>query len=542
MVDGADRADQADGPRGDLEFGTLPGLVAVAAARYGERIAIEDGSISISYQGLLDAARRAARGLLALGIAHGDRVAIWAPNRWEWIVAALGIHLAGGVLVPLNTRYKGGEAAWILGKSGARAIFVVGRFLGNDYLAMLEREDLPALTARIVWDEADGAAIPAGAMGWNAFLGGGERVTGELQRVRENAVRPTDLSDLLFTSGTTGKPKGVMCTHAQTLRAFRSWADLAGLRAGDRYLVVPPFFHSFGYKAGWVASLMMGATILPQPVFDGDAVLARIARDRVSVLPGPPTLYQSMLSALDAGRAPDLSSLRLAVTGAAVIPVQLIQRMRESIGFETVLTAYGLTEGTGVSTMCRRDDDAETIARTSGRAIPGVRVRIVGVEGEELPPGVPGEIQVSGYTVTKGYEGSPEDTAAAMDGEWLRTGDIGTLDARGNLAITDRLKDMFIVGGFNAYPAEIEQVLTTHESIAQVAVVGLPDERLGEVGMAFVVPRPGRTVDEAELVAWSRERMANYKVPRRVAVVDKLPTNASGKVLKHELRARASAG
>ena len=539
MVDGANGA---DGARGDLEFGTLPGLVTIAAVRHGERVAIEDGAVSISYRGLLDAARRAARGLLALGIAHGDRVAIWAPNRWEWIVAALGIHFAGGVLVPLNTRYKGAEAAWILERSRARAIFVVGRFLGNDYLAMLERENLPGLTARIVFDELDGAAPPAGAVGWNAFLGGGERVTDELQRVRESAVRPEDLSDLLFTSGTTGKPKGVMCTHAQTLRAFRSWADLAGLRAGDRYLVVPPFFHSFGYKAGWVASLMMGATILPQLVFDGDAVLARIARDRVSVLPGPPTLYQSMLSALDAGRAPDLSSLRLAVTGAAVIPVQLIQRMRESIGFETVLTAYGLTEATGVTTMCRRDDDAETIARTSGRAIPGVRVRIVGAEGEELPPGVPGEIQVSGYTVTKGYEGSPEDTAAAIDGGWLRTGDIGTLDARGNLAITDRLKDMFIVGGFNAYPAEIEQVLATHDSIAQVAVVGLPDERLGEVGMAFVVPRPGRTVDEAELVAWSRERMANYKVPRRVAVVDKLPTNASGKVLKHELRARGIAG
>jgi acyl-CoA synthetase (AMP-forming)/AMP-acid ligase II len=310
---------------------------------------------------------------------------------------------------------------------------------------------------------------------------------------------------------------------------------------------VPPFFHSFGYKAGWLACLMMGATVLPQAVFEVDAVLARIARDRVTVIPGPPTLYQSLLAALDAGKAPDLRSLRLAVTGAAVIPVELVTRMHEPLGFETVLTAYGLTESSGIATMCRRDDDAETIATTSGRAIPGVEVRIAGGEGENaasgtVPPGTAGEVLVRGYTVTKGYWGDPGETARAIDADgWLHTGDIGTLDARGNLVITDRLKDMFIVGGFNAYPAEIEQVLARHDAVGQVAVVGLADERLGEVGIAFVVARAGQTVEEAALVAWSRERMANYKVPRKVVVVDRLPMNASGKVLKHELRDRARA-
>jgi acyl-CoA synthetase (AMP-forming)/AMP-acid ligase II len=191
--------------------------------------------------------------------------------------------------------------------------------------------------------------------------------------------------------------------------------------------------------------------------------------------------------------------------------------------------------------MCRRDDDPETIATTSGRAIPGVRVRAVDAEGKDAAPGVPGEILVAGYNVTQGYFGDPAETAAAIDAAgWLHTGDVGTLDARGNLAITDRLKDMFIVGGFNAYPAEIEQVLAQHESVGRVAVVGMADERLGEVGVAFVVPKAGRAVNEAELIAWSRERMANYKVPRRVVGVEALPVNASGKVLKTELRGRVA--
>ena len=525
-----------DGARGDLEFGTIPGLLELAAMRHGERTAVEDRLTALTYRGLAAAVKRAARALLARGIARRDRVAVWAPNRWEWIVAALATHTVGGVLVPLNTRFKGAEAAWILGQSEARVLFTVREFLGQDYLAMLEGESLPALQTRVLFDGDDARAAT-----WGAFLAGSHRVSEKEVEARQASVEPDDLADLLFTSGTTGKPKGVMCTHAQTLRAFRDWSEIAGLRAGDRYLVVPPFFHSFGYKAGWLASLMMGATVLPQATFDVRAVLARIERDRVTVLPGPPTLYQSILAALDQGDAPALGSLRLAVTGAAVVPVDLVRRMQRDIGFETVLTAYGLTEATGVSTMCRQDDEPETIATTSGRAIPGVGLRVVNDGGVDAGVGKPGEVLVSGYAVTKGYWGDDEKTAQAIDAEgWLHTGDVGTLDARGNLTITDRLKDMFIVGGFNAYPAEIEQALGRHERIAEVAVVGAPDERLGEVGMAFVVAKPGCIVDEAEIVAWSRERMANYKVPRRVAVVSALPRNASGKVLKNELRARAT--
>jgi acyl-CoA synthetase (AMP-forming)/AMP-acid ligase II len=322
---------------------------------------------------------------------------------------------------------------------------------------------------------------------------------------------------------------------------FETWAEIVGLRAGDRYLVVNPFFHTFGYKAGIIACLLRGATIVPQPVFDVPAVLDLIERERISVLPGPPTLFQSILDAPERA-ARDLSSLRLVVTGAAVIPVVLVERMRDELAVETVLTAYGLTEATGTVTMCRQGDDPETIATTSGRAIPDTEVRIVDAGGVEVARGEPGEVVVRGYNVMQGYYEDPEATAAAIDPDgWLHTGDVGVMDAAGNVRITDRIKDMYVVGGFNAYPAEVEQVIARYDGVAECAVLGVPDERLGEVGMAFVVPRAGATVDPEALVAWCRERLANFKAPRSVVLVDALPRNASGKVMKFELRATALA-
>jgi len=515
---------------------TLPRLVRAAAERFGAAPAIEDGPLRLSFAGLWSAGQQAARALLACGAAHGDRIAIWAPNIAEWIVAAIGVHAAGGVLVPLNTRFKGAEAGWVLRKSGARMLFTVGEFLGTRYVDLLASEDLPALV-RIVTLRGDAA----GAMPWDEFLALGANVPKEAALARAEAVAPTDLSDLLFTSGTTGKPKGVMTSHGQNLRVFASWSGILGLREGDRYLVVNPFFHSFGYKAGWLASLLRGATVLPQAVFDAAAVLERIEKERVSFLPGPPTLYQSILASPDREKR-DLSSLRLAATGAAVVPVELVRRMRSDLGFETVVTAYGLTESCGVVTMCRPGDDPETIATTSGRAIPDVEVRCVAEDGRELPRGEPGEVVVRGYNVMRGYFEDDDETRKAIDADgWLHTGDVGVMDARGNLRITDRIKDMFIVGGFNCYPAEIEGLLYGHTGVAQVAVVGVPDERLGEVGMAFVVPAPGARVTADGVIAWCREHMANYKVPRRVEIVGALPMNASGKILRFVLREQAHA-
>jgi acyl-CoA synthetase (AMP-forming)/AMP-acid ligase II len=330
-----------------------------------------------------------------------------------------------------------------------------------------------------------------------------------------------------------------MLSHHATVRAYTAWSDVVGLQAGDRYLIINPFFHAFGLKAGILACLLKAATIIPHPVFDVPSVMRRVEEERITMLPGPPAIYQTILDHPDLSRY-DLSTLRLAVTGAATVPVEMVRRMREELPFSTIVTGYGLTEATGIATMCRHDDDVETIATTAGRAIPDVEVIVAGDDGRPRPPGRPGEVLVRGYNVMKGYYDDAAATAAAIDEDgWLHTGDIGVLDERGNLRITDRTKDMFIVGGFNAYPAEIENILLRHPGIGQTAVVGVPDPRLGEVGYAYVVARPGAALDPDELHRWSREQMANYKEPRFFELVDALPLNASGKVLKYELRDRA---
>ena len=530
--------------------------MADAAARFADAEAIVDAEVRLTFSQLEREALRVTGAAMAAGIHPGDRVAMWAPNMAEWIVAALGLVGAGAALVPLNTRFKGPEAAYVLTRSRARVLFTVRGFLGIDYPAMLEDEDVPHLERIVLLRDDEGTTsevtttdeVPI--FGWHEFLAGAEGVVEcdegvvgapvdlGAERARWTSVTGEDLSDVIFTSGTTGRPKGAMTTHAQTLRTFATWASIVGLAEGDRYLVVNPFFHTFGYKAGIIACLMQGATIVPEPVFDVDKVLATVAAQRITVLPGPPTLYQSILDHPRRNQY-DLSSLRLAVTGAAVVPVELIKRMRSELTFSTVLTAYGLTESTGTVTMCRQGDDPETIAQTSGRAIPGLEVRVVDATGTEQVHGEPGEIVVRGYTVVAGYFEDPDATAEAIDAQgWLHTGDIGVMDDAGNVRITDRKKDMFIVGGFNAYPAEIEGALLGHPGVAQVAVIGVPDDRMGEVGCAFVVARPDADPGALgeELVAWSRDQMANYKVPRHVEVIDALPTNASGKVLKTELR------
>jgi acyl-CoA synthetase (AMP-forming)/AMP-acid ligase II len=510
---------------------TIPELLAAAATRYGESMAIEDESHRISYHQLDQLRRQAARALLALDIRAGERVAVWAPNIHEWIVAAVALQSVGAVLVPLNTRMKGTEAGFILRESGASLLFVVGQFLGTDYPALLSGEALPELRRRVcLRGESEGC------LGWDAFMALGADVSPAELAVREAEVGEDSLSDLLFTSGTTGKPKGVMTAHGQNLRIVRDWSAMVGLRQGDRYLIVNPFFHSFGYKAGWLAALMRGCCILPQQVFDVPVMLERIARERINVLPGPPTLYQSILSFPDRERY-DLSSLRVAVTGAASVPVEMVRRMASELGFETIVTAYGLTEACGFVTICRPGDSAEVVATTSGRAFPDVEVRCVDAAGNPVPPGEPGELLVRGYNLMKGYFNNPEATAEAIDAEgWLHTGDIGVLDEAGYLRITDRIKDMFITGGFNVYPAEIEQVILRYPGVAQAAVIGIPDERLGEVAMAFLLPATGQRLDTGDFLAWCREQMANYKVPRRAVLLDAMPLNAAGKVTKDALR------
>ncbi|OBI43159.1 fatty acid--CoA ligase [Mycobacterium kyorinense] len=467
-------------------------MVVSAADRFGDAEAIVDGPLRLSFTEVVDRIRRAAGAFADFGIDKGDRVAIWAPNCAEWIIAAFGLLTAGGVLVPVNTRFTADEAGDIIVRSQAKAVLVQQGFLGQDYTAPA---GIPIINLK------------------SDFLSSGSPF--------ERAVSGTDIADIIFTSGTTGRPKGAMMNHQQTLRMYEEWATLADLREGDRYLQINPYFHTFGLKAGLVASFLRGATMLPVAMFDIGAVMDLIDRERITMLPGPPTLYHSLLSVTDKAK---LSTLRAGVTGAADIPVELVRRIHDELPFQTLMTGYGLTEAGNV-TLSRPGDSFEAVATTAGLPCEGVEVRIAD----------DGEVLARGYGVMQGYLDEPAATAQAIDAEgWLHTGDMGTLDAAGRLRIDGRKKDMFIVGGFNAYPAEIEGFLLEHPAVAQAAVIGVPDERLGQVGKAFVVPKT--SVSEGDLIAWSRQRMAGFKAPRYVEFLDELPLNATGKVMKDKLR------
>jgi acyl-CoA synthetase (AMP-forming)/AMP-acid ligase II len=516
---------------------TIPAMTAAAGGRFGDLLAVVDGDTRLSYAALFEEARTFGAALVASGIRPGDRVSIWAFNGVEWIVAALGVWQAAAVLVPLNTRFKGAEAVHVLRTSGARFLFTVTDFLDTDYVAMLRAAapDLPDLQTIVV---ARGKA-PEGTDSWAGFLAlATDEGRAEVDR-RRAAVAPGDPSDILFTSGTTGVPKGVVSTHNRTLVVATDWVDMTGLVPGDRYLQVNPYFHMFGLKAGILTSLAAGVTMLPEPVLDVGRALQRIESERVTVLPGAPTLYQAILDHPDRDRY-DLSSLRAGTIGAADIPVALIRRIFDELPYEVMISGYGLTEG-GTACATGPDDDPETLATTVGRPRPTFELRLVDTDGNDVADGEAGEILLRGASVMLEYLDDPEATAQALSPDgWLSTGDIGQLTQAGCLRIVGRLKDMFIVGGFNAYPAEIENALLGHPDVQHVAVIGIPDQRLGEVGMAFVVPRSGSTATADDIIGWSRERMANYKAPRVVEFTDELPVSATGKVLKDALRERAA--
>jgi HIP---CoA ligase len=516
---------------------TIPTLTAHAADRFGDRLAVVDGDTRLSFAELFEEARTFGGALVASGIQPGDRVSIWAPNSVEWVIAALGLWQAGAVLVPVNTRFKAVEASDILARSRGRVLVTVTDFLDTDYVAMLRAAgvDLPDLETVVV---ARGKA-PEGTESWAGFLARATDAGRAEADRRRDAAAPGDPSDILFTSGTTGVPKGVVSTHSRTLAVATDWVTMCGLVPGDRYLQVNPYFHMFGLKSGILTSVAAGVTMLPEPVLDVGRALQRIESERVTVLPGSPTLFQSILDHPDRGRF-DLSSLRTGTIGAADIPVSLVRRIFDELPYKTMISGYGLTEG-GTASGTEPDDDPETIATTVGRPRPTFELRLIDADGNEVAQGEAGEIVLRGASVMLEYLDDPEATAQALSSDgWLKTGDVGQMTDAGYLQIVGRVKDMFIVGGFNAYPAEIENILLRHPDVQQVAVIGVPDERLGEVGMAFVVPRPGAAASADQVIEWSRQQMANYKAPRVVAFVDELPLNATGKVVKDVLRERAA--
>ncbi len=433
---------------------TTPAVLDRMARDLGDREALITDERTFTFAELRDEVRRAAAAMIALGVDAGDRVAIWSPNTWHWVVACLATHYAGAVVVPLNTRYTAEEASDILARTHAPLLIAMGRFLDTDRVADLDRSALPDLRhiVRVPLDTDDGT--------WDDFISGPAASPAEVD-ARAAALTGDDVSDILFTSGTTGRSKGVLSAHRQSLAAPAAWAACGQLTSADRYLCINPFFHNFGYKAAILSCLQTGAALIPQLTFDPEQAFRIIEQQRVTVLPGPPTIFQTLLDH-PARKNYDLSSLRFAVTGAATVPVVLIERMQAELDFDIVLTAYGLTEATGFGTMCRAEDDAVTVATTCGRPIADFELRIDSPDDSGA-----GEVLLRGPNVMLGYLDDPAATEAAIDTDgWLHTGDIGTVDAAGNLRITDRLKDMYICGGFNVYPAEIASRTCTSAAVS----------------------------------------------------------------------------
>ena len=351
---------------------TIPELIEYSATAYGSDQALVDGELQLSFIELKDEIFKSANALIETGVKPGDRIGIWAPNTWEWVIAALGVHVAGGVLVPINTRFKGKEASYVIAKANVSLLFTVADFLETNYVKLLEGTDAESQLQEIVVLKGN---ADKGSTSFTDFLSRANDSRVREVQERSEGVSGEDLCHIMFTSGTTGAPKGAMLKHSAVVRGYNDWADIIGLQARDRYLIVNPFFHSFGLNAGILASLMKGACMLPHPIFDVQQVMERVPQDKITMLPGPPAIYQTILNHPDLETF-DMTTLRLAVTGAAAIPVEMIIQMRERLGFEKIVTGYGLTEGSGLATMCRHDDDPETIAKTSGRAMPGMEIKI----------------------------------------------------------------------------------------------------------------------------------------------------------------------
>ncbi|WP_036283663.1 AMP-binding protein [Microbacterium luticocti] len=530
---------------------TVPALLREQAS-LGEHAAVIDHGVRISYAGLYERVRDVGRAFIAAGVGHGDRVAVWLPNRHEFILAMLGAQAIGAAVVPLNTRYTGHEAAYILSRSRARVIVLDDAFLAKGFVQMLRRGGQSLVGGDGVPSPADGQPAPGlpalrlavsldgshgpGTASWGEFLARGRAVGDDALEARMEAVTRDDMIDMLFTSGTTGAPKGVIALHRQSLSIARSWSEGAELTRDDVYGIVNPMFHGFGYKAGLLSSLIAGCTIIPISVFEPEALMQLVEAERISVLPGVPTIFTTLLDH-PRRRDYDLSSLRFAVAGATTAPPTLFHDMVDVLGFDRVAQAYGLTECL-VATFSRHGESLDHASQTTGPAVPGLEIRVVDEHGRDTPTDQPGEILLRGDIVFTGYFEDAAATAAAFDGEgWFHTGDVGSLDEHGCLKITDRIKDMFIVGGFNVYPAEVEHVLRGHPAVNESAVLGIPDDRLGTVGRAYVkLLTDAQKPSAQELAEFCRERLANFKVPREFVFVDDFPRNATGKILKRELR------
>ncbi len=518
---------------------TLSQVLRDTTERFPQRSAILDPrGETFTYEELNARVDRLARGLLDTGVAKGDKVGLWMPNVPEWVVAYFAIARIGAVVVPMNTRYKTHEVEYILDDSEATTLFAAASFVGIDYLQMIGevRGKLPDLKHVVIVGEPG-----EGMLGFDEIvaLGDSNLADGKLAE-REALCDPSDNVFILYTSGTTGNPKGAMLSHHNIAKNAEQVTEVLHATEEDVFLLAVPFFHCFGCVMGIAGSVTWGAAMVPMEVFRPKEALELVERFRVSVLYGVPTMFVLELEGNRKGKEDgstyDVSSLRTGIMAGAPCPIEVMKGTMEELHCN-VSIAYGLTEASPVITMTRFDDSIERRVETVGRALDGIEVKIADDDRRPLAVGEMGELACRGYNVMLGYHKAPEVTAEAIDADgWLYSGDLATMDADGYVKIVGRKKDMLITGGFNVYPAEIEEYLFTHPKVRNVSVVGVPDDVFGEVAVAYIIPRGGETIDPQEIVDFCSGEIANFKVPRYVEIVDELPMTQSGKVQKFKLR------
>jgi long-chain acyl-CoA synthetase len=519
-------------------------IVEHHARLHPDREAIVCGAARLTYAALDAAACRVAGALRALGIGPGDHVALSCPNTPHFPIAYFGILKTGAAVVPLNVLLKGREIAYHLRDSDAKAYLC---FEGTAELPMARMGhegfgDAEGCEHLVVMTSDPAAPSPLPGVPTLGALMAAQPATCET-----TPRTPDETAVILYTSGTTGQPKGAELTHANML--LNAWAvrDMALSGIGTEYataLAVLPLFHSFGQTCVMNAQLAQGNRVVLLPRFEPAAALEVMARERVNLFSGVPTMYWALLRHVEATGmdvAPVAAHLRVCTSGGAAIPVEVLHAFDRTFGVE-VLEGYGLSETSPVATFNQHGRPRKP--GSIGFAIWGCEVRVVDADDRDVPVGELGEVVIRGHNIMKGYYKRPEATAEAMRGGWFHSGDVARMDEDGYLYIADRVKDMIIRGGLNVYPREVEEVLHTHPAVSSAAVIGVPHAEHGEEVMAFVIPKPGVAVTEAELVAWSRETMAAYKYPRTVRLVDALPMTSTGKILKRELReqVRAVAG
>jgi len=534
------------------EAKTLGDLLDKASEKWPDREAIVFKEQRISYREYRKKVDQLAKALIHIGIQKGDKISILFSNRPEWSISEYAVDKIGAIVVPVNTRYKTDELEYILRHSDSTTLITIDRFLGIDYIAMLKEicpelprcepgrlhsEKLPFLKNVICLSDRP---LP-GAFDFDRFLKIGEELEDDraLSRLQKE-IGEDDVAHIPYTSGTTGFPKGVMTTHYQYLWFNSSFAKNVGLKEEDRLCVPPPFCHNFGNSQGIHTPTLCGSCSVIVEYFDPLISLEAIERERCSFFAGTPTMYIKMLQHPDFNKF-NLSSLKLGLIAAAPAPVKLIHDIMDRMGIKVLIHGYGMTENSVGTSMTRPGDTPEVISTTVGKPFPGAQVKVVDPNtGKDVPTGKEGELCTKGRLIMKGYYKMPEESAKLIDQDgWFHTGDLAVIDDDGYIKITGRLKDIFMPGGLNVSPEEVENILYTNPKIKQATVVGVPDPVMGEVGMAFVELKEGEKETEEGIIQFCKGKMANFKVPKYVRFIIEFPMTSTGKVQRFKLRAQA---